>query len=241
MGGGHSTDVEGQRNVSQVLIFSFTAMVNPTLVAATTVMLLLPDPKKLMLGYLLGAMLMSITLGLVIVFTLKDSQAVSTAKHTVNPIADLVVGAVFLVIAAVLATGRDERLRERRMRRKEGKKQKAPPRWRRTLEKGSPRATFAIGAVLTLPGASYLAALDGIIKLNPATAVTVLLVLMVNLIMLTLLEAPLASFSVAPDWTPEAVQRTRDWFARHTHRIVVIGTTALGSLLVVRGVITLLS
>ena len=34
-----------------VLLFSLTATVNPTLVAATTVMLLLPSPKKLMLGY----------------------------------------------------------------------------------------------------------------------------------------------------------------------------------------------
>ena len=43
-------------------------------------MLLLPSPKKLMLGYLLGAMLTSITLGLVIVFTLKHSSLVHTAK-----------------------------------------------------------------------------------------------------------------------------------------------------------------
>ena len=36
--------------MQQVLVFSFTAMANPTLLAATTVLLLLPSPKKLMLG-----------------------------------------------------------------------------------------------------------------------------------------------------------------------------------------------
>ncbi len=48
--------------MSQVILLSLTASLNPTLVAATTVMLLLPSPKKLMLGYLLGAYMTSITI-----------------------------------------------------------------------------------------------------------------------------------------------------------------------------------
>ena len=71
--------------MKQVLLFSLTAMANPTLVAATTVMLLLPHPEKLMLGYLLGALLTSITLGLVIVFALENSSALSTAKQDRQP------------------------------------------------------------------------------------------------------------------------------------------------------------
>ena len=37
-----------------VFLLSLVAMFNPTLLAATTVMLLMPNPKRLMLGYLLG-------------------------------------------------------------------------------------------------------------------------------------------------------------------------------------------
>ena len=47
------------------------AALNPSLLAATMVMLLLPHPGRLMLGDRLGAMLMSVTLGLVIVFALE--------------------------------------------------------------------------------------------------------------------------------------------------------------------------
>jgi hypothetical protein len=43
--------------VSQIILLSLTASLNPTLVAATTVMLLLPSPTRLMLGYLLGALM----------------------------------------------------------------------------------------------------------------------------------------------------------------------------------------
>ena len=45
-----------------------------------------------MLGYLLGAMLVSVTLGLLIVFALQDSSVVGTTQHTLSPVADLVLG-----------------------------------------------------------------------------------------------------------------------------------------------------
>jgi hypothetical protein len=227
--------------MNHVFLFSLTAMANPTLLAATTVLLLLPNPKKLMLGYLLGALMTSITLGLVIVFSLENSGAVSTAKNTINPAVDFALGAILLVISFVLATGRHERRRERRRERKGPKKEKGPPRWQQALAKGSPRLTFVVGAILTLPGASYLGALHGIAELNYATVPTVLLVLMVNVIMLALLEVPLICFAVAPDWTPTAIQRGKDWFALNAHRFAVIGTATIGSLLIIRGLITLLT
>jgi hypothetical protein len=222
--------------VQQVLVFSLTAMANPSLLAAATVLLILPNPKKLMLGYLAGALMTSVTLGLVIVFALQDSGAVDTAKRTINPVLDLAAGAILLVISIVIATGRHPRRKP-----KEPTKDKAPPRWQRALSEGSPRITFVVGALLTLPGFSYLGALSGIIKLNSSTVATVLLVLMVNVIMLALIEVPLITFAVAPDWTPRAIERTKAWFARNAHTIAVRGTAVLGILLIVRGVITLLS
>ena len=227
--------------MSRVFLFSLTAMLNPTLIAATTVMLLLPKPKQLMLGYLLGAMLTSITLGLLIVFALQGSGAVDSAKRTVNPAVDLAVGALLLVVAFVLGTGRQERVMERRRRQTAAKEDKAPPRWQRALSTGSPRITFAVGVVLTLPGASYLAALTAVSKLDYSTVETVLLVLMVNVIMLALLELPLIGFFVAPEWTTTAVQRAKNWFSRNALRAAVIGAAAVGSLLITRGVVTLLS
>lgn len=129
--------------MGQVLLFSLTAMANPTLVAVTVVMLLLPNPKKLMRGYLLGAMMTSITVGLVIVFALKGSGVVKTTKHTINPIVDLALGAIFLLISLVLKTGEDERLKERRARRKRPKKDTGPPRWQTAIDKRGPGTAFA--------------------------------------------------------------------------------------------------
>jgi hypothetical protein len=63
----------------------------------------------------------------------------------------------------------------------------------------------------------------------------------VNLIMLALLEIPLVCFVIAPDWTPSAIDRARAWIGRHARRFVVTVLTVLGTLLVIKGLIELLS
>ena len=95
--------------MSQVILLSLTASFNPTLVAATTVMLLLDKPARLMLGYLLGAYVTSITLGLVIVFSASNSSTTNTTENTLSPAVDIALGAIALVAAWVVWSGRNER------------------------------------------------------------------------------------------------------------------------------------
>lgn len=223
--------------MGEVVLLSITSAFNPTLIAVTTLMLLLPHPKGLMLGYWLGAMLMSITLGLLIVFSLKSSGVVSSTQHTLSPLADIVLGGLTLIVAAVLASGRDARYRERRAKKKEGK---PPPRWQRELRRGSPRTTFVLGALLTLPGASYLAGLDRLTKLNYSTVVTVLIVLGFNLVMLLLLEVPMIAFALAPQGTPAAIDRAKAWAGIHGRVYAERGFAVIGVLLVIKGIVGLI-
>jgi hypothetical protein len=227
--------------MGEVILLSLTASLNPTLVAATTVMLLLDKPARLMMGYLLGAYMTSITLGLVIVFSLSNSSATNTTQNTLSPAVDIALGAIALAVAFAVSTGRVERRLESRRERKEAKGPKQPARWQRELSKGSARTTFVVGALLTLPGASYLAGLDQIHKLKYSTTVTVLLVIGFNVVMLWLLEVPLAAFVVAPDWTPRAIERAKFWVSRHAHIFALRGFTALGVVLIIKGVVGLVS
>jgi hypothetical protein len=225
-----------------IFLLSLAAMANPSLIAAVTVMLLLPNPKRLMLGYLLGAYLTSITLGLLIVHTLHGSSTESTSKHTLGPIEDIVLGLLALALAFVLHTGRDRPYEERRRAKKEaklearreaGKPTESLP--LRLLGKGNPWITFLVGIVLSFPGVSYLDALDHIHKLNASTVATVLLV--VGVVELALLEIPLLGYAFAPERTQRMVDGFRDWIGRRGRTAVVIGATVIGVWLLVSGII----
>ncbi len=229
-------------DLGSIFFLSLLAMFTPTLLAAVTVMMLLPNPKKLMFGYLLGAYLTSITAGLLIVFSLHGSSSVDTA-HTMGPIEDIVVGLVALLVAYVLGSGRAEGLQERRRRRKEAKAAQAEPKesWpERMLGRGSARVTFAVGVVLTFPGVSYLTALDRMAKLDAGVPETVLLVVAFCLIQQLLLEVPLLGYAFAPEKTQDRVTRFRAWLGRNGRRAGVYLAAAIGILLLIRGLITLL-
>ena len=208
-------------NLLDIFLLSLASMFNPSLLAALTVMLLLPSPKRLMVGYLLGAYTTSITLGLIIVFSLNSSSATSTAKHTISPVEDIVVGVLALVIAFVLATGRDAGFQDRRREKKDAKlkaKQEAGKPTEslplRMLGKGDPKVTFLVGAVLSFPGASFLAAMDHIHKLDAGTAASVLLIVYFCVMQQIILELPLLGYVFSPDSTKERVDRLKAWMAR---------------------------
>jgi hypothetical protein len=223
-----------------VLGLAVLAMFNPSLVAATTVMLLLPNPRRLMLGYLLGAYAMAITVGLVIVLSLQESSFAQAAKRTVSPAEQVAVGAILLLVALVLATERDAPVRERRQRRKEAKAREgdAPEPWsQRMLGRGSASVAFTVGALLSFPGVSYLTALGRIAKVDPGTAPTVLVVVGFCLIQLLPLELPLLGYALAPERTQRAVASFRAWVARRGRRAAVIAAFALGVILIVRAVV----
>jgi len=226
--------------VGDVFLLAFLAALYPTLLAATTVMLMLPHPKRLLLGYLLGAAMTSITLGLVIVFTLRHSGIAQTAKTTLGPGEDIVLGCIALVVAFVLGTGRDEPLRERRRERKAAKGPQGPPRWQQFLGRGSARVTFAVGAVFTLPGATYITALYRIADEELSDPTTVAVVLAFNVIMLMLLEIPLLAYTFAPEWTPQAIERFKAKLRERGRIWGVRAAVALGLLMIARGVIALL-
>ena len=222
--------------------FALSSAFNPTLFAASMLMLYSARPGKLMLGYLLGAYTASITLGMVIVFALPTSNTVSTSRNTVSPGVDLALGLLALLIALVLLSGPHERVKERREKRKLRKeeKKKGPPRWRQALDKGSPRIAFVVGIVLSFPGASYLIALDLLHKQDLPTGATALCVIAFCLIQMILLEIPVLGFALAPKRTVSAITSFKSWISRDARRIAGWAALLIGVLLVVRGILELL-
>ena len=215
--------------MGDILLLALVAAANPTLLAAVTLMLFLPSPKRLLLGYLAGALLTSLTIGFVIVFVVHDSSATSTGRSTVSPSIDVAFGLILLLVAYVLHGGGKKPAKK--------EKEKGPSKVEQLLGRGSARITFALGVVLTLPGISYLAALHDLQQLGYGTVGEILVILGFNVLLLILLIVPLVGFFVAPERTVVEVQRFRAWLTRSGRRMAIDGAAILGVLLLVRGVI----
>jgi hypothetical protein len=222
--------------VFHIFLLSLVAAANATLLAAVTVMLFLPDPKRLLLGYLLGGLLTSLTIGFVLVFAVHDGGTESTAESGISPSIEVALGVVALIVAYVLHGDHDRRLKERRRAGKPAV-EKGPSKVEQLLGSGSPRVTFALGVVLTLPGVSYLAALRDLQALGYGTAGEILVIVGFNAMLLILLEVPLLGYFVAPERTVVEVQRFRAWLTRSGRRMAIYGAAGLGALLIVRGLI----
>lgn len=233
-------------NLPDIFVLSLVAVANPTLLAATTVMMLLPHPRRLMAGYLLGAYTTSITSGLLIVYALNHSSVTRSAKHTISPGEDIAVGVLCLVIAYVLHAGLDRPVRERRQAKKAAKSRTRQEAGKptdslamRLLERGDPRVTFVVGAILSFPGASFISAMSHIHKLHPGKIASILLVVYFCLMQQILLELPLFGFIVAPDSTQARVNGFKAWIGRRGRTVGMIVAAVLGALIILKGLLAM--
>jgi hypothetical protein len=219
------------------------AAIYPTLLACVTVMLLLPRPERLLVGFWFGAMAMSVTCGLIIVFALGGSSGATTAtKHTISPIAEITLGAILLLLALVFFSGRDQRYNVRVERRREKRAAKPPSKMMQLLQRGTPRTTFVVGAlIIGIPGVSYLTSMDLLVRQHVSTFTSVLVVLAFNIIMLLLLEVPIVAYALSPGRTATAVKDFKDWLTRDEARIAYWCSLIAGAALLAIGVVHLVS
>ena len=193
----------------EIFLLSLLAMFNPTLLAAVTLMLLLPNPKRLMLGYLLGAYTASISVGLVIVFALprlerdQHQQEHARARPRTSSSARCCCSSPWssppTATGPCASAGSGARTRSRR--RATGEEKEPLP--MRLLGRGSPRVAFVVGLLLvSFPGVSYLTGLNHIHKLDAGGGCRPRCwSIAFCLIQQLLLEVPLAGYFVAPEKT----------------------------------------
>jgi hypothetical protein len=231
-------------NLAIVLFAPVLVALNAPLLAAVFVMILLPNPKRLMLGYLAGAYATSMAASLTIVFSLHGSGVAITSGHLLGPGAYIGVGVAALAIAFVLAARLEGPLQKWHARRKAAKARQAKLPWsQRMLGKGSAGVTFVVGAAMSFPGLVFLSALDHMAELNLPVVPILLLVIYLCFMQQLLLELMLLAEVFAPGRTQAVAVRIRTrmraWLACHGRQIAAIGLAGVGILLSVTGLITI--
>lgn len=223
--------------MAELIPLALAAALYPPILAMVVVILARPSPRNLLLAYVLGALLVSIAIGLGILAALNAGNVVGGSDRTINPAVDIAAGVAAYFVAWILLTDRDRRLRERRARRKAEKDDGRDPWSRRVLERDSLRLTFLLGVALNLPGASYLVALKDIVAADQSTTTQVIEVVAFNLIMFLVAEVPLVSYTLRPERTREVVNAINDWLGGHSRQIAMALCLVVGTLVLVRGIV----
>jgi len=223
---------------------ALAAALNPKLLALDLLLIENRRPRAMFFCVLLGAATVALSIGLVDVLSV-HADAISAQKKASAGV-DLALGLLLLAAGGLLATGRlHGRRREPAAADSaaggtlDGQPAKKDSWAARAL--GEPRLHLAvlIGALVGLPGASYLDALHHLIKGEYSTGYLVIAVVVFVFIELLLIIIPFTFLVLRPEGTRVTLRRTQDWLLGHALQLMAAVAVVLGAYLTVSGSIRL--
>jgi len=233
---------------AEFFALAFAAALNPKLLALDLLLIENKRPRAMFSCVLLGGMTVALAIGLLDVLTV-HADAISAQKKP-SAAVDLALGLVLLIVGALLATGRlhgrskpvpDAAAPDAAAppEKKKKKKEKKDSWAARAL--AEPRLGLAtlIGAIIGLPGASYLDALHHLVTGKYATLTLVIAVIVFVIIEFLLIIIPWAFLELWPEATRRHLKRTQDWLLSHALQLMATIALLLGAYLTISGLVRL--
>ena len=224
---------------AEFFVLAFTAALNPKLLALDLLVIENRRPRAMFLCVLLGGMAVALTIGLLDVLTLHADAIKSQGKASAG--VDLALGLLLLAAGGLLATGRLHRRRRTpvpagNMPPEQPEKKES---WAaRVLAEPRLGLAMLVGALVGLPGASYIAALHnlvaGILTVTQVIAVVVFVVIEFLLIII-----PFAFLELRPEATKALLRRSQDWLLGHAFQLMAGIALALGAYLTISSLVRL--
>ena len=210
--------------------FAFLAALNPTALLIGAAYLGSDNPRKTVVFYLAGAIIMTAALGVVFLVAIRAGGLSQVSHRTPRYGLRLGLGVVALVAGVVVAA----------------RKPKAAPApsgdasakqgWLdRLISRPSPFTAAAVGILVFYPSAGLVAAVQAIGTSRDSLELEALGVALVVLIDVLVIWLPLLVYLIAPDATTRTLRAFDDWLRRHKRTITIVGLTAVGVILIVNG------
>jgi hypothetical protein len=219
-------------NWLEILLLAVASAFWPTLILVVVLALRLEHPIRILVFFVAGALLTTISIGLAIVFTLEGTTLGSGSSQTLDAWIYLVVGLLSLLAGGALwrSGGRPRKPKPPKTK---------PSLAERSVERGAPVA-FAAGIVLNIiPGTFPFVALLDIARLDVSDGAKVAAVVVFYVIMLSFAEIPIVAYLIAPERTIAATNAFNAWLSRNGRRVAAGVLAAVGLYLVVRGLVKL--
>jgi hypothetical protein len=232
---------------AEFFALAFLAAVNPKLLALDLLLIENRRPRAMFLWLLVGGLVVGVTIGLldVLVFhidAINDQRSVSAGI-------DLALGLFLLVAGALVATGRVHGRRKAPVPAgdrppgkpgKPGNKKEKKDSWAQRLL-AEPRLGLAVlvGAVIGIPGASYLTALHHLVAGKYSTAIEVIAVFVFVIISFLLIIIPFAFLELRPEATKARLKGGQLWLGSHAKQLIAVVALLLGAYLAISAVVRL--
>jgi hypothetical protein len=214
---------------TEYFLLAFASIVWPILIVVVIAALRTSRPERLLVAFLAGGLLATISIGLVLVNVL-DTTSVGTRRQSQAPATVSIVAGVLALIAAAA-------VRRSRPKVRSGRKRSS---FDADHYLSNVRLAFAAGAVLNiLPGFFPFVALVGIAKGGFSFAVEFVLVAFFYVIMFAFVEVPLVGYAFAPTRTEILTNRFNAWLDRNGRMLATYALAVVGVYLIVRGIVAL--
>ena len=225
---------------AEFFALAFLSALNPKLLALDLLLIENRRPRAMFLCLLLGGMTVALMIGLLDVLVF-HADAI---KHqgTVSAGVDLALGLLLLAAGALLATGRLHGRRKALVPagdRQPDKPEKKDGWAQRVLSEPRLGLAMLVGAVIGIPGASYLTALHDLVTGKSSTATQVIAVVIFVIIDFLLILIPFAFLELRPEATKALLKHTQDWLLSHALQLMTTIALLLGAYLAISGLVRL--
>jgi Sap, sulfolipid-1-addressing protein len=225
---------------AEFFALAFVAALNPKLLAIDLLLIENRRPRAMFLCLLLGGMTVALSIGWLDVLVF-HADAIK-AQGKVSAGVDLALGLLLLAAGGLLVTGRLHGRRTAPVPAGDGQPEKPKKKdgWaQRVLREPRLGLAMLIGAVIGIPGASYLTALHILVTGKSSTAAQVVAVVIFVVIDFLLIIIPFAFLELRPEATKAALKHGQDWLLGHALQLMAAIALLLGAYLAISGLVRL--
>ena len=231
---------------AEFFALAFLAGLNPKLLALDLLLIENRRPRAMFLWLLAGGLTVGVTIGLLDVLVFHIDAI--TQQGSVSAGVDLALGLLLLAAGALVATGRLHGRpkapvpagdRQPEKPEKKEKKEKQDSLAQRLLAEPRVGLAVLVGAVIGIPGASYLTALHHLVAGKYSTTTQVIAVFVFVFIAFWPIIIPFTFLELRPQTTKARLKSAQSWLLGHAKRLVVAVALLLGVYLTVSALVRL--
>ena len=209
--------------LSEAVPLALAAAFYPPAILVVILLLTGEHPRRLVLGYLAGAVLIVGTVGVGGLFLATGTGATEQDNNTASASVDLALGIALLLLAAWAWHRRLRPAKEPDEQAEDGR-----------LTRISRRATasvkwaFVLGLLMYLPSPLYLAAIKAVADSDDSTASQLLAVLICALCVMVFVEIPAIFLFVRPEGLKATLERFTAWLSANSWALLAVFAAVAG-------------